>query len=62
MTYYPPQYAGLTVEASYRFDERLAILGCYNEPTLAQYNMAMNEAIEFDRETIRRRIKAGQEK
>lgn len=62
MTYYPPQYAGLTVEASHRFDERLAILGCYKEPTLAQYNIAIGEAIEFDRETIRRRIKVGDEK
>lgn len=56
MTYSPPQYAGLSIEASYRFDERLAILGAYKEPTVAQYLIAWDEAIAFDNETVRRRL------
>jgi hypothetical protein len=49
-----PQYPGLSVEASYRFDERLAILGCFGEPTSAQYFVAMEEARAFDEETRKR--------
>ena len=56
MTYHPPQYAGLSVEASYRYDERLAILGVAGDPTKAQYNIAFGEALAFDRETVRRRV------
>lgn len=56
------KYSGLSLEASYRFDERLAILGVIREPTLAQYQIAYSEAIEFDRETIRRRMKTREEK
>ena len=58
MKYHPPQYAGLSVEASYRYDERLAILGVTGDPTKAQYNIAFGEALAFDRDTVRRRVEA----
>lgn len=60
--YQLPQYAGLSVEASHRFDERLAILGVYGEPTRAQYDIAMDEALAFDRETLRGRVEASARK
>jgi hypothetical protein len=44
----------LSTEAQYRYDERLAILGCYGEPTMEQHLIAYREACEFDFETQRR--------
>jgi len=36
----------LRTEWQYRYDERLAILGCYGTPTTDQHEMAKHEADE----------------
>ena len=51
-----PLYAGMTIESSYRYDERLAILGCFGDPTREQHEIAWREATDFDRETMRRQV------
>ena len=37
----------MTADERYVFDERLAILGCYGEPTPEQFQLAWDDVIRF---------------
>lgn len=38
----------LQLEVQYRFDERLALLGAYSEPTYSQWKLAMADVQRFN--------------